>query len=357
MYFLYPSGYVRRDIINFFYSIIQLIHKFTIYHSRIILSLPGLIYMKGLTMEYLEFLECVRAEVEKLCESEEEVVLKRITKNNSLNLDCVMIHKPDTVVTPTIYLNSYFDDYLSGKSIKEISEEILAADNNARGNFSFDVKNFDDFDIMKSRIACKIINRDRNLSMLKEVPHREYLDLAVVYYFYLESSESGYATTIINNSYLDLWKLDEETLYEMAVNNTPVIMKPVIKSMEDILGELILNEFYSDDERDNMYDDIHNLNNSAPQMFVITNEAGIFGAAGILNKDLLENFGKMYGSFFILPSSIHELIFIPDDNMIDKKELEKMVREVNITQVNYDEYLSDYVYYYDTDCISVAKLN
>lgn len=308
-------------------------------------------------MEYLDFLECIRDLVEKVCPKEDSVVLRKVTKNNSFNLDCIMILKPDAVVTPTIYLNGYFNDFLEGKSLEKIADEIVASDDEARNKFGFNVEDFTDFDIMKSRIACKLVNRERNLAMLNEVPHKDYLDFAVVYYFYIENTGTGCATSIVNKSFLDRWNIDEDMLHEIAMENTPVIMKPVIKSMVEILGELIGSEGYSDEQREDMYNDIENLKTSAPEMFVLTNKTGIFGAAGILNEKLLCDFGKTYGNFFILPSSIHELIFVPDDKLINGKELEKMVKDVNITRVNYDEYLSDYVYYYDTDRLSVEKLN
>ena len=56
----------------------------------------------------------------------------------------------------------------------------------------------------------------------------------------------------------------------------------------------------------------------------------------------------MGGDFFLLPSSIHEVILVPDNGKMDYRELEKMVHEVNETQVRPTERLSDNVYHYDS---------
>ena len=55
----------------------------------------------------------------------------------------------------------------------------------------------------------------------------------------------------------------------------------------------------------------------------------------------------MRGDYFILPSSIHEVLLLRDDGNMDYRALEAMVREINVTQVAPEERLSDQVYHYD----------
>ena len=63
----------------------------------------------------------------------------------------------------------------------------------------------------------------------------------------------------------------------------------------------------------------------------------------------MENMGELLGNdFFILPSSIHEMLILPDDGQVDAEMLKDMVKEVNATQVAPEERLTDDVYHYDT---------
>lgn len=81
--------------------------------------------------------------------------------------------------------------------------------------------------------------------------------------------------------------------------------------------------------------------------FVLTNNDKFYGAAGILRTDLLRQFAEEQGcDFYILPSSVHELILVPDKHDFTKTELRDMVKTVNEEQVAVEERLSDDVYYF-----------
>lgn len=83
-------------------------------------------------------------------------------------------------------------------------------------------------------------------------------------------------------------------------------------------------------------------------MYILTNEEKYFGAAALLYPHVLSHISRLlHCNFYVLPSSIHECILVPDSGQFSKKELETMVREVNETQVEDEEVLSQNVYYYD----------
>ncbi len=85
-------------------------------------------------------------------------------------------------------------------------------------------------------------------------------------------------------------------------------------------------------------------------MFVATNTRKLNGAGVMFYNGLLRSFAQKIGkSFYILPSSVHELIFVPDNGGLDAGYLGMMVREINGTEVLPNEVLSDHVYRYDID--------
>ena len=56
---------------------------------------------------------------------------------------------------------------------------------------------------------------------------------------------------------------------------------------------------------------------------------------------------RLGADYYVLPSSVHEVMIVPDDGGFDSGELEEMVREINATQVAPEEVLSDHIYYYN----------
>ena len=63
----------------------------------------------------------------------------------------------------------------------------------------------------------------------------------------------------------------------------------------------------------------------------------------------MEKLGEsVKGDFFILPSSTHEVLILPDDCGMTYQELKAMVMEINSTQVSPEDRLADEVYHYDT---------
>ncbi len=83
-------------------------------------------------------------------------------------------------------------------------------------------------------------------------------------------------------------------------------------------------------------------------MYVLTNEEKFYGAAVLLYPHVLAHLGTLLKrNFFVLPSSVHECILVPDQGHYTRFELMKMVREGNQNQVEEEEILSYQVYYYD----------
>lgn len=85
-----------------------------------------------------------------------------------------------------------------------------------------------------------------------------------------------------------------------------------------------------------------------PPMYIITNKSGQLGASAILDKKALrrldENIGNGTHKFFVLPSSIHEMIVIPYEEMYELEEMSLLVKDVNHSLVSPAERLTDRAY-------------
>ena len=170
-------------------------------------------------------------------------------------------------------------------------------------------------------------------------PHRKFLNLAVTYRVELPAPGNLQAGIRINSSLIGLWGATEEDLHKAAMENLekePYNIQPIAKLLGGMAGIPI--------------GAMPELPEGMKQQYVLTNEGCRYGAAGMLRQDLMEGFAEQAGgSFYILPSSIHDLILLPDDHSISAECLKEMVKEVNESVVARKEWLSEDVYYYDCE--------
>lgn len=304
-------------------------------------------------MNFKEFEELILSKVKENIGEVADVLIHSVTKNNGLKLSGIIILKKDEHMSPTVYLEQFYDDYICGRGIDSIVSEILQIYAEQKGQVSFDLEKFKSFDRIKNQILYKLVNYDKNEELLKVVPHRKFLDLAVVYYVVITSNELGIGSILIRNEYMGFWNITEEDLYVLAHVNTPKQMPCEIKSMANMILELMNKKFVKDDECNqilgkliseaiNKEDDDNLL-----KMYVLTNHSRINGANAILYKDIIRNFSKLIGKdLYILPSSIHEVIIVPDAPKISASTLLKIVKDVNEHNVAEEEWLSDSIYFY-----------
>lgn len=188
----------------------------------------------------------------------------------------------------------------------------------------------------KENIIFSLINTEYYDFMLRDIPHREFEDLSIVYYEF-EPTESMYH--LISNDYMERANLCEEELYDLALENTRRIMPPVVIKMSDLMSEL--EEELVVKQREEVTEDV--------MAYVIRNEQGKRGAVSILYSDVMEDVAeKLGGDFYLIPSSMHEFIAIPKPLNVSLDDLQEHVHYTNLMKVNSTDRLSNQVYEYDT---------
>ena len=292
-------------------------------------------------MEYREFLENVRKEVESRYDSNVSVTLNHVMKNNGTELDGITIMEKDKNIAPTIYINSFYDRYREGVSLKAVVSEIIRIYNQNKNSININADYFENYENVRKTIVYKLVNYQKNKKLLEDVPYKRVLDLAVVFYCLIEQRKGVSATALIHNEHLRIWNVTEDEIYNDALKNTPVLLAGSIVPMSKILSEIAGTAPVDNDEKvcDYTGEDI---------LYVLTNSSRVNGAACILYDNLLKKFANdVHSDLYILPSSVHEVIIVPKKNAFDKSELADMVREVNEQGVSQDEILSDNVYEYN----------
>lgn len=290
-------------------------------------------------MEYKEFVEYIKMNAGYIAGEGGNITINHVIKNNGCEMDGLVIMEKGKDIAPNIYLDSFYELYTNGENIKNIIRQIEVIYEQNKNNVTFDVNILKHFDTIKDKIVYKVVNYRSNEKLLEQVPHKRILDLAVVFYCLLDNEYGRSATALIYNNNLKNWNVTIDDVYKAALKNTPDLLHSKISSMTALFEKCGVNV---DGEEVDLKDYVPS------DMYVLTNESKLNGAACILYENVLYDFAQKLGAdLYILPSSVHEVILLPKLSMFEKDELVNMVKEVNTEGVAADEVLSDHVYEYN----------
>lgn len=283
-------------------------------------------------MNYEQFLQYVKEHiVDEIIDGQRcHVFIKKLNKNNGLYVDSLYIHREGSQVSPSIELNSFYERYMDGESEREILRQIADLyENNMDCGFPLPVS-IRDFSAISDRIIMRLISYDKNQDILQEVPHLKILDLAITFRWLAYQDEVGVSTALITNLEMEAWNKEVEQLYEIGKENTPNFFPARLRTMREVLRDYV------------------DIGEDGGEVYILTNQIGIHGAICMLYEPVLEKFGRQIGGdFFILPSSIHEVILVPVTQYLKKEDLYQLVRQANHSIVSAEEVLSDSVYLYE----------
>lgn len=293
-------------------------------------------------MNYKKFCEELAEEVKRQAKEKTEVKLQKIRKNNGVEADALEIYTHGSRFSPILYLEEFYEQYLKGVSVTHLASLMLDYYEEFRKNPPVFEDTFETYEQAAPEIFCKLINYEKNSSLLTQVPHERWLDLAVVYYYQMELSGEE-ATILIRNSHLKQWKITGARLRQDAWDNTLKRMAPCWKNLTEILEEAGLKQ---EDGQE-----------SAVPVYLLTNTKKCLGAICIRYPRMAEFIaGRLKSDYYVLPSSIHECLILPAGGF-SGSQLRNMVREINETRLQPQEVLSDQVYFYDRNLrrLSVSR--
>lgn len=306
-------------------------------------------------MSFDEFKDAVVANIKDYLPDkyeEADIEIKQVLKNNDTMLDGITIRTPDSNMSPTIYLNNFYEEYENGKNFDSIVGDIADIHIANAVDQDFNISMVTDLENAKDNIVPRLVNLEDNKELLSDRPYQVMDDLAVTYCIQFGESEDGNMSVGITNALMEIYGLTQEELHEIAVANLEEKMPPVLRSMNDVIKEMMMPDVLSmtggnREEAEQMISEM--IPPDEGKMFVLTNENKVNGAAVILNEKAMDMVKEQIGDdFFVLPSSVHELLFVKKDECMELSDFENMVQEVNATQVSKEEKLSDHVYEYDS---------
>lgn len=272
------------------------------------------------------------------------VTLTTVPKINQ-TLDALVIRKENSNFGVTLYLDNYFENYfLCGGEIRDYADRILKNYSDAMMEASASTSDLDflkDKNSILDRIFYRVINRDKNRELLQNAPHTAVIadsDLVLIYGILISETADGQASITITNHQMNLFDLSEDELIESAAKNTPRLFPVRFQPMNEVLSPL----FDSDEKLPEV------------PLWVLSNSRHQGGACAFCYENLLDEIAARLGtSFYVLPSSLHEVLICTSLEM-PPAILRELVQMVNEDQVAESDFLSDEVFYYDYDNHSLS---
>ena len=283
-------------------------------------------------MDYQRFIEQIVNMLQKRIGADYKVKVTNVTKNNDIRLVGVIMMRESDRISPTIYLEEPYRRYCAGADIQEIVNEIVMLYKEQVRDIDFNIDFFREFGYVRDRIFHKIINYEKNRKLLEDVPYFRWCDLAVVFYYAIEEKSMGRATILIHNNHLTMWGQTVDALYQIAQHNMRRCMPELLLPMYELIEEMTGVKLKQAD---------------GVRMYVLTNHAKLNGASAMLYSDKIRELAdSLQSDLIILPSSVHEVVLLPDDHEQNYDFYRQMVEEVNTTQVEPEEILSYNLYRY-----------
>ena len=250
------------------------------------------------------------------------------------NYTGLFLKKPGSSVSPTVNMEQFYGFYLNGaekEKLGRIMAEMLQYHVNEN---DLDMEWISEYDKAKDHFFICLSNAEGNPGYLEGVPHIIKTDLAITCHILSEIPGEGYIGTVVNDALLKDYGISEEKLFEDAFRSSADLMPLKMEFARDI---------YSEDGEIDEDDAFYN-------MLVISNEKHFRGSAALFYPGTMEKAAMVLGgSYYILPSSVHEVLAIPAESDIRVSDLQMLVMEANLMHVKIEERLSDSVYYYDAN--------
>lgn len=302
-------------------------------------------------MNYQEFIEEMKQEMEKELGNSYQVEVRKIPGfNGQEKTGMTILEKSEkNQIVPVIYLEEVYELFLQEDDlvlcVKEVLELYREKKQKAEAGELLDLEKLERWERVKYNIYPILVSEKENESMKELYMYRKYLDLMILYV--VRVSADGIGTVKITKAMTEQWGITEADLHARAMENLQEDGY-TLRDLEQLLDELVLG---TEDraERGSQKD-------SESRMYVLTNSQKYFGAVGMMLSPQLVK--KCIGrkNFYILPSSTHEVLILPDNKKFDAKELIDMVQTVNADCVVPEEKLADHVYYFDWEKRRMAIL-
>lgn len=252
----------------------------------------------------------------------------------------LQVRKEGQEAVPTVNLERSYEAYRKGEpGLASLDTVLTGIAEDVQGSLGLQTAWLLDYGQVKNSLFIRVNDAQENADALKKLPHQEIDGLAVSYHVAVEGPRGMEASVPVTYSLMEHYGISQEQLHEDAIKSSVSINPPVFVSMQEMMSRM------TGIDAEDLAPVV-----PGPDLMVLSNEQALFGAGSLFYPGMLDSAAEWMGGtdYFVLPSSVHELILVADDGMVDREALESMVQEINGMVVADEDRLSDHVYHYDT---------
>lgn len=289
-------------------------------------------------MNYKEFMEQVKEDLPKHLTGvleDASVNVTQVGRLQGLSYEGISIVPGGSIMGMTMDLQPYYQLLNVGMTYENILNRLAeTAESTFADRPDLSIETLGNYDEVKDRLMIQLVGRDGNEEMLQTIPHHSIEDMEIVYRLHIQDTEFGRASALVTNVLLDKYGITADQLRQDAFATAMLHDPYEIKTMAEILNELMGDDVIPEGEL---------------PLYVASNKERMNGAGVITYPGFMEEASeRLGGDFYVLPSSLHEVILVPDTSELDADELQTIVQSVNADQVEPEDRLSDHVYHYDS---------
>ena len=277
---------------------------------------------------------------------EYQTELSLIRKNNGVMKEVLYVRKKESECMPCFYTEELYASYCNGENEVGLAEQMVNIVLNECAIVRREAQKYLTKEWMSEHLFLRLIQFEKNREWLENAVYIPWLDLAAVVYVLTEDDETGVKSFLLpKSSWEELDVGAPEEYFPKLAENTARLFPEKLWRIETNTEEENAGcyRFFrlAEEDKDALSENC---------LHVLSNYRKINGAATILYPKVLEQIYEGFsGNFFVIPSSIHEVLLIKETRETEEEFLNRMVREVNESQVEPEEVLSDHVYYYSAE--------
>lgn len=294
-------------------------------------------------MTYEEFNDMVCKEISSKMGNGTEVSVRTVHRANGVCYEGVAAYAGNAGIQSVYPVQEAYEAYKENPSavqeiIHIIKKEMCRIPEGLQ-EMADAIRNGED---VKGRIFRRAVNYEKNREWLKNMPYKKIMDFAVTYYIGAGGECQNKYVVNIDNRLLAWLGVAEDELESLAGRNADRVQEPVIMPISEMIRKLMGSQGMDGME--------NNSNMEGADMYILSNRVNYLGAVCMFDKGILEKFSAMVqDDFYILPSSLHEVILKPKRGNGNWQELRQMVRDINENVLDAEDVLGDEVYLYERD--------
>ena len=279
-----------------------------------------------------EFVSQCRSALFDLGAADMKIEERTVNKSQRGTLNGMLFIREGHNCAPTLYIEDYYTAYKAGNSIKHLSHSAVETAISSMETADMLAKETEELlGDPQRNLRVRLINRGRNKEYLKGIP---CMELECGFVFVAEIGQGEYGA-VITDSILEDYEMTIDELFDTAIENTSERYPAVLHD----LGESVIGDPESCVNL--LTQPVVRAPAGAGPGFVLTNSRYFWGAGALFYPGVMDRIHELLGGdFYVLPSSVHELILIPEDGQ-DEQLLARMVRSANRSVVDDSDILAD----------------